>query len=116
MKKLFTIILFILLSASAAFAQNHIISSGLTTSSAAIVASPCLFHGVEIITDGSNAATVTVYDNASAASGTVVFKGTVAGASNFGGAMFPNPVEMFNGIYVGVSGTGAAYIPYWKKR
>ena len=116
MKKLLIVVLFILLSAWPAFSQTAVLSSGLTTSDWAVVTSSCLLYGVERITNAASDASVIVYDSASAASGTIAFKGTVSAANNFGGAMFPNPVEMFNGIYVDVSGTGAAYIIYWRKR
>jgi len=120
MKKLTILIIFLigglLCGPNVIGAQDHLRSSGLETSDAAVVAAKCLFYGVEIITDGTNAASIIVYDNASAASGTEVFKGTVAGANNFGGVTFEHPVEMFNGIFVDVSGTGAAYIVYWKNK
>lgn len=114
MKRVFAI-LAVLLIAFPAFAApiGGCNSSGLKTSDAAVLASPGWFCGVEIVTDGTNAATVIVYDNASAASGTVLFKGTVAGASNFGGATYDIPVRAPNGIYVDVTGTNAAYIIYF---
>ena len=71
---------------------------------------------VEIVTDGTNAATCIVYDNASAASGTVLFKGVVAGASNFGGGEWVNGVRASSGLYLDHNGTGAACIVYYYPR
>ncbi len=110
---LFIILIFFL--TSVAFGQG-LQSSGLKTSSAAIVPGPCFFYGVEIITDGTNPATVIVYDHASAASGTEAFKGTVAGTNNFGGILNAMPVNMQYGIYATVSGTGAAFIIYYRSK
>ena len=71
-----------------------------------------MFCGILIVTNGSNDASVIVYDNASTASGTELFKGTIAAASNFGGGfVYSTAVK---GIYVDVSGTGAAYIVYYR--
>ena len=89
------------------------ISSGL------LVASAVLHGGKElcsvlIITDGTNAATATIYDNATTSSGTVLFKGTVAGASNFGGGDAGSPVMAGNGLYLLLSGTGASAIVFYR--
>ncbi len=106
-------ILFILFTVSLSSGESDkCYPSGLKTSDSAVVSTAVLFCGIEIITDGTNAATVVVYDNASAASGTEMFKGTVAGASNFGGGFVYAPAS--KGIYVDVTGTGAAYIVYYK--
>lgn len=91
----------------------NIKSSGLLSSSSLINTNvPCWFAGIEIVTDGTNPATATVYDEIGA-SGTELFKGTVAGASNFDSITFEHPVRVDNGIYVELSGTGASYIVYY---
>lgn len=113
-KKILFILVFLFLFASLANAQVGLRTSGVKAADAVILAVRGYFYGIEIITDGTNSAAVIVYDNATAASGTVVFKGTVPGASNFGGALFIQPVEMFNGIYVDMTGTGMNYIVYYK--
>ena len=87
-------------------------ASGLKTSDGLIKAAPVLLTGVLIITDGTNPATAILYDNASAATGTVLFKGTVPGAANFGGATWEVPIRPANGIYLDISGTDAAVIVY----
>jgi hypothetical protein len=89
-------------------------SSGLLSADAAVSTAGGQLCGVLIVTDGSNDATVIVYNNASAASGNVLFKGKVAGAANFGGATWETTIRYNAGLYVDVTGTGAAYILYYK--
>lgn len=85
-------------------------SSGEKTASAVISAGPCLLTGAMVITDSSNDATLVLYDNASAASGTVLGEFKVAAADFYGGRGWQNPVQCFNGIYASISGTGASYV------
>ena len=47
-------------------------SDGERTASTVISGVPHAFHGALVFTDGTNNATLTIYDNASAASGTVI--------------------------------------------
>jgi hypothetical protein len=44
--------------------------------------------------------TITIYDNASAASGNVLWALTVGGANNVVGGVFPLDLPVFNGIFV----------------
>lgn len=114
-KKIILIVLLsLVLLTSLAYAQRGMRTLGLQTADKAILARPGYFHGIEIITDGTNDASVIVYDNASAASGTIVFQGTIKGINNFGGVIFIDPVEMFNGIYIDMTGTGMSYIIYYR--
>ena len=85
-------------------------STGEKTADFAALAGPGYLTAVQIITDGTNNAKVILYDNASAAAGKVIFEATISGASHFGGRVFVPPVEVYNGIYADVSGTGASYI------
>ena len=85
-------------------------SSGLKTSDAAIRARPAALCSVTVLTDGTNAATAIIYDNASAASGTVLAKVIVAGADRVAHIAFDSPVEASNGIYLDIGGTGAECI------
>lgn len=89
-----------------------LMSPGEKDENALIHAGDCLFAGILITTDGTNNATVIVYDN-NAASGTIKWRQTVKGSEFVGGGLLPWPVEMENGYYVAVSGTGAKYIPYY---
>jgi hypothetical protein len=108
---IFTILIILSIPLLCSAADGPCFTSGLKTSSAAIIPGPSVLCGVEIVTNGTNDATVIVYDHASAASGLEAFKGTVAGANNFGGG-FVN-VNMLNGIYLSISGTEAAAIVYY---
>jgi len=90
-------------------------SSGEKTSDGVIVDRRSLLCGVEIITDNSNDATVILYDNASAASGTKLYEGTCSGAAGAEKSKlvwFDRPVQCLNGIYLDISGTGASAIVY----
>ena len=120
MKKLFGFMLIILLLAtiftSDLYAQMTIKSSDVKVANAAVLARPGHFYGIEVITNGTDAVAVVVYDNASAAAGTVLFQGTVSGTSNFGGVLYVNPVEAMRGIYVTITGDGGSYIVYYRVR
>ena len=72
----------------------------------------CLFAGVLIRTDDTNAASVLVYDNIEA-SGKIIWDHKVKGDEYVGGGLLPWPVEMEKGYYVAVSGNGAKYIPFY---
>ena len=88
-------------------------TSDLKTADAAIKASAGVLRGVALITDGTNLGTVVIYDNASAASGTVLFKMSASGASGGREAMNLD-IPASTGIYADVSGTGAGYIVYYQ--
>lgn len=89
-------------------------SSGLQNADAAIAARPARLLGLQVVGDGTNAATVVVYDNASAASGTVLAKVVVdAGLVEAHPALPIGGVCANKGIYVDVTGTGAEYIVYY---
>ena len=108
------IVLLVLLAPGLAFSAEQCYSSGTKTSSAAIATRAGTFCGIAIFTNGSANAVVSVYDNATAGSGTLLFgPATVAAASNFGGIMGLS-VPTTNGIYVTLSGTGASFIVYYR--
>ncbi len=88
-------------------------SSGLKTTDAAIATGRNRINAITLITDGTNTASVIVYDNASSASGTVLGKATAAGSQNTVHVLFENPVVAEDGIFADVTGTGAAYIVYF---
>ena len=114
MKKLLLAMMVMAVLATGAWAQSTT-SSGLIGEDYNVTKGPGLLYGVLIITDGSNDGAVVVYDNATSASGTVLFKGKVAGAGNFGGGTWEVPVRFTNGIYVDMTGTGMSYIIYYRK-
>jgi hypothetical protein len=89
-------------------------SSGLRSADAAILARSGRLLGVQLISDNTNAATVVLYDHASAASGTEIAKLTLkAGESSRDCTLPAEGIDCLNGIYADVTGTGAAYIVYY---
>jgi hypothetical protein len=90
-------------------------TSGLKSADAAIMARPGKLRGLQVLADGTNAATVVLYDNASAASGTVLAKVVVDATLTTDAASIPEDgIVCANGIYADVTGTGAEYIVYYE--
>ena len=89
-----------------------LMSPGEKTENFLVHTGECLFCGILVITDGTNTAKVIVYDN-TAGNGTVKWECSVKGDEHYGGGMFPFPVEMDNGYYVVLTGTGASFIPFY---
>jgi hypothetical protein len=116
MKKVFALIIGILLFASVSFAGDPAMSSGLKTSDGIISASRALVYGVTVITNTTNVATLVLYDSASAASGTELAKIAIpAGTSAVSVHVpFDNPIDALSGIYADITGTSAAYVVYFK--
>lgn len=84
------------------------------TSSAVVSANPGTLYSV-VLTAGSDAATVTLYDNASAGSGTIICK-LAAAAANTTTTWSPGVrIPVANGIYATITGTSpsvtVAYAP-----
>lgn len=71
-----------------------------------------MFRGVSINTDGTNAGTVVIYDNTSAA-GKIIGTFSCVGASLHKDIIFNEPVRVYNGIYAALSGTGATCNVYF---
>jgi len=116
MKKIIAVLILALtLLASPALADFiPSISSGEQAASALIYTVPakgvkCYLSAVEVITDGTNNATLIVYDN-TAGSGTVLLEIRVTGTDHYGGRSWTFPVRVDNGIYGAVTGTGASFI------
>ncbi len=68
---------------------------------------------VHVITDGTNDATVILYDTATAAAGAAATKLAeikVIGADNYGGKVWVHPVNFETGLSADVEGDGASYI------
>ena len=81
--------------------------SGLKTADAVIRNTKAILTGVQVITDGTNDATIVIYDNASGATGTALFKATVTGANDT--EHFPLPdggVYAENGLYADITTAG----------
>lgn len=79
-------------------------SVALTGSDQAVLATAGIYRGYTVVETGGNAATVRIYDNASAASGTLI--GAVNLAANGAADLSVDPVWCVNGIYVDLGGTG----------
>jgi len=88
------------------------ISSGVKTEDTLIYTGRNRVNAITIMTDGTNAATVSLYDNTSAA-GTIRVKGSCVGANLTSHILFENPVLFENGIYADVTGTGATFIVFF---
>jgi hypothetical protein len=89
-------------------------SSGELTADTLITTGKAVLAGVQIITDGTNDATLVIYDN-TAASGTEVFKQVVAGADLSLPFWFSSGgIRCDTGMYCDVTGTGASYIVYFR--
>lgn len=89
-------------------------SSGRKTADSVICSRPALLKSLILEGDGTNACSVVLYDNASAASGTVLAKLLIQASGpqvvSFDSA---GGIEANNGIYADVTGTGAAYIVHF---
>jgi hypothetical protein len=112
MKKVLCIIAMVLMLTGAAFAQNAVISSGMSTSDRLIATGNCYIYGTEIIA-GASTAVLSIYD-AITASGTTVLAGRAGLADLWNGSRLYYPIEVFTGIYADVTGTGAQYTVYYK--
>jgi len=82
------------------------VASSTKASSGAVKASPGMLAGV-ILAAGSDTATVIIYDNASAGSGTVLAKLTAV-TNTSASVIFPAPVVASKGIYAALTGTAVS--------
>jgi hypothetical protein len=104
-----------------AFAQTGSKGTGALSASGSVYLGPCVLTQLLVQTNGTNNATVTVYDN-STNSGTVVTTWSCPGpgansATNTCVQEWPYVGrEIQNGIYVAISGTGASYIVEYRTR
>lgn len=73
------------------------------TASGIVSATPAIIYGY-IVTVAMSAAATTVYDNASAASGTVLF--VIPASTAVGVYLFPTGILTNNGAYASFAGTG----------
>ena len=91
--------------------MDYLTTQGLQTATATMLTGAGLLHGIHVITDGTNAATMLCYDNTSAA-GTVKAKAIVPGATSVLPIMFDPPLHMDLGVHITISGTGAEFIAF----
>lgn len=78
-----------------------------------VTARPARVASIQLITDGTNAASVQVFDNASTSAGQVAARVDCAGADRFANWSHDSGVEVLNGITVTVTGTGAVAIIHY---
>lgn len=114
MKKLFIALMIVFVLVGAAFSADWMRYSDQQTADAAITAKPGILSGV--VLSGTSAAnyTISIYDNATAASGSQVLPTiTVNMASDTAKGkqlFFPIGVQFYNGIYADITVTaGTAY-------
>lgn len=90
-------------------------SSGLQSATALISSNIGRLHAIQVITDGTNAATLVVYDNnAASATGTVLAKIKVSGAGLYETLVMQDAGQVVNkGLYCVLTGTGAEYIVHY---
>jgi len=80
----------------------------VTGSDQAVLTTKGTYLGISVReTGGSNTATAKIYDNDSAASGTVIDEFTVSAAGALSHWFGPGGISLANGIYIDVSGSGA---------
>lgn len=106
------ILLLCVCSVAYAVSVNFTYSSGLVATSQMICKVPCLVTDISIYGDGTNAATVILYDSISGATGTVLYKVALPSGAVAGGTFIPIPVKAALGVYMSISGTGASAIIY----
>jgi hypothetical protein len=113
MKKVLVLAVLFVLIGTSAFAWTCR-PGGLFTASGVFSNKPTTLCGILVIADGTNPATVTLYNNKEAASGTLLWPPIVIAAGEYyGGAMFPFILSADQGVYISVSGTGAQVFPYY---
>ena len=91
------------------------LSSGEKTTDAVIADRRSSLHGVLLIPDGTNDLTLVIYDNASAASGTILFKAIVKGSDTSFQWLSPEGgIRAVNGMYADITTSGSAsYIVHY---
>lgn len=87
----------------------HVRAVALTGSDQAVLATRGIYKGFTVRETAGATATLVVYDNASAASGTIIEQIALA-ANESARELYPNGVWCDNGIYVDVTGTVAGSV------
>jgi hypothetical protein len=119
MKKYLLVLLLIVGLASLVWAQPPVKASATQTASALITTNAANFHGITVITDGTNAVTVDVYGNTSAAVPKLIPTWLVTSSATDRAqtySIYP-PIRSESGIYVNISvagGGSASYMVYYQ--
>jgi hypothetical protein len=96
--------------------HQPVTSSDIKSADAVISAIGGYLHGVWLISDATNVASVIIYDNATTNSGVVLAKLSIPASTTAPQFItFDNPVSANKGIYADVTGTGANYIVYFSQ-
>ena len=90
-----------------------VLSSGVQAASAVIHAGACFFCGYSLVTDDTKDVAMTVYNNATEASGTAVGYAKCTDESYTVHEMFPYPVWCSAGIYASLDAAEGDYIIYY---
>jgi hypothetical protein len=109
MKRIFFLAIGIILMASQAFAFDAALSPAAITSDGMGCTGKCYMTGLTVYTDGTNDATVVVYNGTSTA-GQEVFRTKVFGGLYADKISWTYPLACEQGIYLDLTGTGAAAI------
>lgn len=88
---------------------NRTKSTGLLSSSGVIKATPGVLVDMLVYTDGTNNATLTIYNDPDSANGTELGKIIVKGTELMGGEV-SIVCDATLGMYAEISGTGATYL------
>ena len=112
--RLFLLIVLVLCFASLSYGQGALKASTELTSSSLITPGPGYFCGIMVSTDGTNAVTIDVYGNTTAAVPKLMPTWTVT-SSSVNRAQTYNvypPIKSDGGIYVNVSVAGGGSVKY----
>lgn len=113
MKKILMVVFCILFLASVAWAEKReFVFYSTKTSSALITTGSGYYHGIKVNTDGTNAATIVVYDN-TAGSGTAIDPSTVyvTSATMRVQASGSNPPRRYyTGLYLSITCSGTVSV------
>lgn len=91
--------------------MSDVLKVGSRTDDGAILAAKGWYYGARLTATGAAAGHVVVYDNASAASGTVIDELDV-GTAGSSGEQFTHPIPVNNGIYLDVTTPGRVVVWY----
>ena len=91
-------------------------SSGLLSSSSAVSANPAELHSFMVTAPTAGSGSITIYDNPSAASGTVLAVMTVEAGSPGACCSFDHPIAANTGIYAAIAGTGVTAVVTYSRQ
>ena len=97
--------------------HQPVTSSGLLAADTAITAIGGYLHGVTLISDATNTASIVIYDSPVANTGALVLAKLSIPATTTAPQTitFNNPVSANKGIFADVTGTGANFIVYYSQ-